>query len=144
MLKDKKYAWYMAFKAKDVRFDGRFFVGVSSTKVYCRPVCRAKMPKFENCTFYSTAAEAEQGFPKAIVSFRILPHIPFSVNRFDVLGIGRFFFQFIPQSADTYRQGVVLYIFGSVFPDPCQKPLPGEDFSLVKYEKIENFLLSAA
>lgn len=60
MLKDKKYAWYMAFKAKDVRFDGRFFVGVSSTKVYCRPVCRAKMPKFENCTFYSTAAEAEQ------------------------------------------------------------------------------------
>lgn len=60
MLKDKRYAWYMAFKAKDVRFDGRFFVGVSSTKVYCRPVCRAKMPKFENCTFYSTAAEAEQ------------------------------------------------------------------------------------
>ncbi|WP_373078405.1 AlkA N-terminal domain-containing protein [Fusobacterium varium] len=60
MLKDKKYAWYMAFKAKDTRFDGRFFVGVSSTKVYCRPVCRAKMPKFENCTFFSTAAAAEQ------------------------------------------------------------------------------------
>lgn len=60
MLKDKRYAWYMAFKAKDTRFDGRFFVGVSSTKIYCRPVCKAKMPKFENCTFYSTAAEAEQ------------------------------------------------------------------------------------
>lgn len=60
MLKDEKYAWYMAFKAKDTRFDGRFFVGVSSTKIYCRPVCKAKMPKFENCTFFSTAAEAEQ------------------------------------------------------------------------------------
>lgn len=51
---------YAAFKAKDSRFDGRFFVGISSTGIYCRPVCRAKMPKFENCTFYTTAAEAEQ------------------------------------------------------------------------------------
>ena len=51
---------YAAFKAKDSRFDGRFFVGVSSTGVYCRPVCRAKMPKAENCTFYPTAAEAER------------------------------------------------------------------------------------
>ncbi|MDL2238565.1 helix-turn-helix domain-containing protein, partial [Christensenellaceae bacterium OttesenSCG-928-K19] len=52
--------WYAAFKAKDSRFDGRFFIGVSSTGIYCRPVCRAKMPKAENCTYYSTAAEAEQ------------------------------------------------------------------------------------
>ena len=51
---------YEAFKAKDARFDGRFFVGISSTGIYCRPVCRAKQPKVENCTFYSTAAEAEQ------------------------------------------------------------------------------------
>ncbi len=51
---------YAAFKAKDVRFDGRFFVGISSTGIYCRPVCRAKQPKAENCTFYPTAAEAEQ------------------------------------------------------------------------------------
>nr|WP_269141849.1 AlkA N-terminal domain-containing protein [Lientehia hominis] len=51
---------YAAFKAKDARFDGRFFVGISSTGIYCRPVCRAKMPKEENCTFYATAAEAEQ------------------------------------------------------------------------------------
>ncbi len=51
---------YAAFKAKDARFDGRFFVGISSTGIYCRPVCRAKRPKAENCTFYSTAAEAEQ------------------------------------------------------------------------------------
>jgi AraC family transcriptional regulator of adaptative response / DNA-3-methyladenine glycosylase II len=51
---------YAAFKAKDARFDGRFFVGISSTGIYCRPVCRARRPKPENCTFYHTAAEAEQ------------------------------------------------------------------------------------
>lgn len=54
------HGWYTVFKAKDARFDGRFFVGVSSTGIYCRPVCRAKLPKEENCTYYSTAAEAEQ------------------------------------------------------------------------------------
>jgi AraC family transcriptional regulator of adaptative response / DNA-3-methyladenine glycosylase II len=52
--------WYAAFKSKDTRFDGRFFVGVSSTGIYCRPVCRAKLPKPENCTCYPTAAAAEQ------------------------------------------------------------------------------------
>ncbi len=51
---------YAAFKAKDARFDGRFFAGISSTGIYCRPVCRAKLPKPENCSFYPTAAEAEQ------------------------------------------------------------------------------------
>ncbi len=53
-------ALYAAFQAKDARFDGRFFVGISSTGIYCRPVCRAKQPKAENCTFYDTAAQAEQ------------------------------------------------------------------------------------
>ncbi len=53
-------ALYAAFKAKDARFDGRFFVGISSTKIYCRPICRAKQAKIENCTFFPTAAEAEQ------------------------------------------------------------------------------------
>lgn len=51
---------YEAFKSKDARFDGRFFVGISSTGIYCRPVCRARQPKARNCTFYHTAAEAEQ------------------------------------------------------------------------------------
>jgi AraC family transcriptional regulator of adaptative response / DNA-3-methyladenine glycosylase II len=51
---------YAAFKAKDARFDGRFFVGVASTGIYCRPVCRAKQPKPENCSFFSSAAEAER------------------------------------------------------------------------------------
>ena len=51
---------YAAFMARDARFDGRFFVGISTTGIYCRPVCRTRQPKAENCTFYSTAAEAEQ------------------------------------------------------------------------------------
>ncbi|MDR1954973.1 MAG: helix-turn-helix domain-containing protein [Candidatus Methanoplasma sp.] len=51
---------YAAFKAKDARFDGRFFVGVSSTRIYCRPICKAKRAKIENCLFFPTAAEAEQ------------------------------------------------------------------------------------
>lgn len=50
---------YEAFKASDPRFDGRFFVGIASTGIYCRPVCRARPAKPENCTFYSSAAEAE-------------------------------------------------------------------------------------
>lgn len=58
--KEDTNAWYSAFKSRDARFDGRLFVGVSSTGIYCRPVCRAKMPKAENCTFFHTAAEAEQ------------------------------------------------------------------------------------
>ncbi|MDO4290392.1 MAG: AlkA N-terminal domain-containing protein [Eggerthellaceae bacterium] len=48
-----------AFKTKDPRFDGQIFVGVSSTGIYCRPVCPYK-PKLENCTFFATAAEAER------------------------------------------------------------------------------------
>ena len=60
MMKTDSTRLYAAFKAKDVRFDGRFFVGISSTGIYCRPVCRARQPKEENCTFFSTAAQAEQ------------------------------------------------------------------------------------
>lgn len=50
---------YAAFKSRDARFDGQVFVGVSSTGIYCRPVCTARLPKFENCTFFGSAAEAE-------------------------------------------------------------------------------------
>ena len=37
-----------------------FFIGISSTRIYCRPICRARQAKEENCTFYHSAAEAEQ------------------------------------------------------------------------------------
>src|SRR6476469_260479 len=50
---------YNALTAKDSRFDGVFFVAVTSTGVYCRPVCPAKTPKAVNCRFYDTAQEAE-------------------------------------------------------------------------------------
>lgn len=56
---NKKKIWYSALKSKDRRFDGHFFVGISSTGIYCRPICRAKLPKIDNCNFYSTAAAAE-------------------------------------------------------------------------------------
>jgi AraC family transcriptional regulator of adaptative response / DNA-3-methyladenine glycosylase II len=52
-------ACYAALKAHDARFDGCFFVGVSSTGIYCRPICRVKVPKEENCSFYISAAAAE-------------------------------------------------------------------------------------
>jgi AraC family transcriptional regulator of adaptative response / DNA-3-methyladenine glycosylase II len=51
---------YHALSAHDSRFDGVFFVGVTSTGIYCRPVCRVKTPKEANCRFYDTAQEAEQ------------------------------------------------------------------------------------
>ena len=51
---------YKAVASHDRRFDGRFFVGVSSTGVYCRPVCAVRTPKRENCTFYESAAAAEK------------------------------------------------------------------------------------
>ena len=50
---------YRALRARDARFDGRFFVAVSSTRIYCRPVCTVKPPRFENCRFYPSAAAAE-------------------------------------------------------------------------------------
>ncbi|WP_374384949.1 AlkA N-terminal domain-containing protein [Dongia sp.] len=54
---------YRALMTRDARFDGRFFVGVTSTGIYCRPICPAPGAKFENCCFYpSAAAAAEAGF----------------------------------------------------------------------------------
>ncbi|MDB6034154.1 MAG: adenosine deaminase [Verrucomicrobiales bacterium] len=50
---------YKALIARDLRFDGLFFVGVKSTGVYCRPVCPVKPPKEINCRFYDSAQEAE-------------------------------------------------------------------------------------
>jgi AraC family transcriptional regulator of adaptative response / DNA-3-methyladenine glycosylase II len=50
---------YRALQAHDPRFDGKFFVGVSSTRIYCRPVCTARTPLRANCRFYASAAAAE-------------------------------------------------------------------------------------
>jgi AraC family transcriptional regulator of adaptative response / DNA-3-methyladenine glycosylase II len=52
-------AAYQALKTRDARFDGRLFVGVTSTGIYCRPVCRVRLPRRENCRFFKTSAQAE-------------------------------------------------------------------------------------
>ncbi len=52
-------ACYRALRTHDPRFDGRFFVGVSSTRIYCRPVCTVRMPRREHCHFFASAAAAE-------------------------------------------------------------------------------------
>ena len=53
-------ARYLAVLAHDARFDGCFFTGVTSTGIYCRPVCRVRAPKRENCRFFEHAAQAER------------------------------------------------------------------------------------
>jgi AraC family transcriptional regulator of adaptative response / DNA-3-methyladenine glycosylase II len=51
---------YRALQSRDARFDGLIFVGVSSTGVYCRPICPARTPKFENCDFFGSVAAAQE------------------------------------------------------------------------------------
>lgn len=53
-------ALYNAFAARDPRFDGVFYVGVTSTGIYCRPVCTARTPKAANCRFFESAGAAEK------------------------------------------------------------------------------------
>ncbi|MDB4927948.1 MAG: alkA, partial [Myxococcaceae bacterium] len=57
---DEAAALYSALEARDARFDGVFFVGVTSTGIYCRPVCTAKTPKAANCRFFGSAVAAER------------------------------------------------------------------------------------
>lgn len=52
-------ACYRAVATRDARFDGRFFTGVTSTGIYCRPVCPARTPRRENMVFLPSAAAAE-------------------------------------------------------------------------------------
>ncbi len=53
-------SYYQAVLTHDQRFDGVFYVGVTSTKIYCRTVCTVKTPRSENCRFFPNAALAEQ------------------------------------------------------------------------------------
>ena len=53
-------ACYRAISTRDIRFDGRLFVGVKTTGIYCRPICPARTPKFENVSFYASAAAAQE------------------------------------------------------------------------------------
>lgn len=49
-----------ALDARDPRFDGVFYVGVTSTRIYCRPVCPAPPPRRDRCQFFANAAAAER------------------------------------------------------------------------------------
>jgi AraC family transcriptional regulator, regulatory protein of adaptative response / DNA-3-methyladenine glycosylase II len=54
---------YRALSSRDSRFDGRFFTAVTSTGIYCRPICPARTPRPENVRFYpSSAAAVAAGF----------------------------------------------------------------------------------
>ena len=53
---------YKALTARDARFDGVFFVGVTSTGIYCRPICTARTPKKSNCKFFNSPEAAEKEF----------------------------------------------------------------------------------
>ncbi len=64
---------YRAIVAKDRRFDGHFFVAVSTTGIYCRPICSARTPRRDRCTFFRTPAEAERAGYRAC--FRCRPEL---------------------------------------------------------------------
>src|SRR5436309_8276871 len=51
---------YRALTARDPRFDGLFFVGVTTTRIYCRPICPARTPGRDRCRFFPGAAAAER------------------------------------------------------------------------------------
>src|SRR5260370_2026177 len=53
-------ACFRAISTRDARFDGRLFVGVRTTGIYCRPICPGRTPKVENVAFYPSAASAQE------------------------------------------------------------------------------------
>src|SRR6266480_3916207 len=60
MMDMDRTACYRAISTRDARFDGRLFVGVKTTGTYCRPICPARTPNFENVSFYPSAAGAQE------------------------------------------------------------------------------------
>jgi AraC family transcriptional regulator, regulatory protein of adaptative response / DNA-3-methyladenine glycosylase II len=63
-------ACFRAIRARDARFDGMFFVGVTSTKIYCRPICPVRTPAAQRCRFFALAAEAERAGFRACLRCR--------------------------------------------------------------------------
>ncbi|HEY1812446.1 MAG TPA: DNA-3-methyladenine glycosylase 2 [Kofleriaceae bacterium] len=66
-------ARYEAMLARDRRFDGVFFVGVSTTGIYCRPICPVRTPGRARCSFFATPAQAERAGFRAC--FRCRPEL---------------------------------------------------------------------
>jgi AraC family transcriptional regulator of adaptative response / DNA-3-methyladenine glycosylase II len=72
---------YRVLVARDARFDGRLFIGVTSTGIYCRPVCRVRTPAQRHCRFFHQAAEAEAaGFRPCL---RCRPELAPGLSRVD-------------------------------------------------------------
>ncbi|MFM8769447.1 MAG: Ada metal-binding domain-containing protein, partial [Rubrivivax sp.] len=72
---------YLVLEARDARFDGRLFIGVTSTGIYCRPVCRVRTPAQRHCRFFSQAAQAEAaGFRPCL---RCRPELAPGLSRVD-------------------------------------------------------------
>ena len=92
-------ACYQALVAHDPRFDGVFFVGVSTTKIYCRTVCPAKTPGRDRCTFYPSAAAAERAGYRPCLRCR--PELAPGNARMD--GIGRL----AAAAADRIEEGAL-------------------------------------
>ena len=51
--------WWQALYSRDQRFDGRFFIGAATTKIYCRPICPVPFAKPNNLVWFACAAAAE-------------------------------------------------------------------------------------
>lgn len=63
-------ACYRALRTRDARFDGRLFVAVRTTGIYCRPICPARCPKRENVVSYPSAAAAQDAGYRACLRCR--------------------------------------------------------------------------
>ncbi|HTT86899.1 MAG TPA: AlkA N-terminal domain-containing protein [Acidimicrobiales bacterium] len=79
---------YRAMQARDARFDGWFFVGVTSTGIYCRPSCPSVMPRRDRVRFYPTSAAAQRAGFRACKRCRpdTTPGSPEWNRRGDVVG----------------------------------------------------------
>jgi len=97
-------AAYQALAARDARFDGRLFVGVTSTGVYCRPICRVRTPQRRNCRFFETPAQAEAAAFRPCLKCR--PEIaPGAGLPWSVMDASRTLAQQAAQALDTQAAG---------------------------------------
>jgi len=74
-----EWRWQIV-QEKDAGFDGAFFFGVSSTKIFCRPSCASRRPKRENTLFFTSCAEAENAGFRACLRCRPAAENPRGAN----------------------------------------------------------------
>lgn len=91
---------YRAVLSRDARFDGVFYIAVASTKIYCRTICRVKTPLRKNCTFFATAAAAEEAGYRPCMRCR--PELAPGNSQMDAVSrLARLAFQRIDEGALT-------------------------------------------